>query len=154
VSSFLLRLGAEELVAASASSLQGEAGLWAIRAEELNAARVFPMSAKGTTAVIRVRNIITGEDMTWIATESKAMPKEWEGLLQPGEVFVEVSGHAEESNIKALGEEWIPMAGGSSRNVCLTTCQPLLEGNGLVLGGPEFAGAADKSPYRLFWRPE
>jgi hypothetical protein len=106
VSSFLLRLGAEELVAASASSLQGEAGLWAIRAEELNAARVFPMSAKGTTAVIRVRNIITGEDMTWIATESKAMPKEWEGLLQPGEVFVEVSGHAEESNIKALGEEW------------------------------------------------
>jgi hypothetical protein len=103
---------------------------------------------------MRVQNIKTGKNMTWIATESKAMPREWEGLLQPGEVYVEVAGHAEQSIIRALGDDWEMMAGGTSLNVCLIKCQPVLEGNGLILGGPVFPGRADKSPFRMFWRPQ
>jgi hypothetical protein len=82
------------------------------------------------------------------------MPRAFEGLLRPGEVYVEVAGHAEQSIIRALGGEWQVMAGGTSRNVCLGTCQPLLEQHGLTLGGPVFGGAADKTPFRMFWRPQ
>jgi len=95
----------------------------------------------------------SGEAQTWIATESPgAMPSQWNGLLQDGETFIQGPGHAEQTIANALGNDWVITSGGTSRNICIGTCQPLLEGQGLQLGGPVFRGMADKTPYRMFWR--
>lgn len=42
--------------------------------------------------------------------------------------------------------------GGTSRNICKGICKPLLEADGLILGGPTFRGRDDKTSYRQFWR--
>lgn len=42
--------------------------------------------------------------------------------------------------------------GGTSRNICKGICEPLLEADGLILGGPTFRGRDDKTSYRQFWR--
>ena len=80
------------------------------------------------------------------------MPGQWNNLLGNGETFIQAPGHAEQTIVNALGNDWVITSGGSSRNVCIPTCQPLLEGQGLQLGGPTFPGMADKTPYRMFWR--
>lgn len=50
------------------------------------------------------------------------------------------------------GDRYTIIAGGTSRNICKATCQPLLETDGLILGGPIYNGRSDKTPYRQFWR--
>jgi RHS repeat-associated protein len=124
------------------------------RAAELNIARDEWMAERGTTAAARVRNRVTGKTETWIATESDGpMPVEWEGKLSRNERFVEGPGHAEETLRSALGEEWELLYGGASRNVCSGRCAPLLRDEGLTIGGPRFRGKADKTRYRMFWKP-
>ncbi|WP_026408681.1 hypothetical protein [Actinomyces dentalis] len=48
---------------------------------------------------------------------------------------------------------WRVIAGGTSRNVCRETCAPRIAAHGLELTGREFAGRADKTPYRMFQIP-
>ena len=50
------------------------------------------------------------------------------------------------------GDRYTIIAGGTSRNICKATCQPLLETDGLTLGGSIYNGRSDKTPYRQFWR--
>ena len=50
-----------------------------------------------------------------------------------------------------LGEDWVIVAGGTSRNVCKETCAPLLIGRNLQLSGPIFRSMPDKTRFRLFW---
>lgn len=38
------------------------------------------------------------------------------------------------------GDRYTFIAGGTSRNICKATCQPLLETDGLTLGGPIYNG--------------
>jgi hypothetical protein len=157
----LARVGEGEAAAAgnapkSVSLLRGSqegAATLQSRAAELNALRRPWEANNGTTAVIKVQNKVTGETKTLIATEGKTMPKEFAGKLGPGEEFIGEVGHAEQTILKNLGPDWVAVEGGASRNVCSTTCQPLVEGSGMTLGGPEFRGAADKTRFRMFWKP-
>jgi hypothetical protein len=80
------------------------------------------------------------------------MPKELEGTLSNNERYIEGAGHAEQTIVNAAGTDWKIMSGGTSRNICKGTCQPLLEEHGVQLGGPTFRGNPDKTPYRMFWR--
>jgi hypothetical protein len=114
--------------------------------------REWPMSAKGTTAVIKVQNKVTGEVKTLIATEGKTMPKEFAGKLRPGEEFIKGAGHAEQTILERLGPDWTTVEGGTSRNVCETICKALVEGSGMKLGGPKFPFRGDKTDFRMFWR--
>jgi hypothetical protein len=99
--------------------------------------------------------VATGDVRTFIATEAETMPETWEGLLKDGEEFVPGAGHAEETILNHLGDQWEPIAGGTSRNVCETVCAPLIEGRGGALGGPVFpwnpGSGLPKTDYRMFW---
>ena len=88
------------------------------RAKELQDERSW---GGGTTSVVKVQNQETGDFETWISTEGKTMPKEWDGLLRPeeGERFIPGKGHAEQTIIDNLGDEWKIVEGGTSRNVCI-----------------------------------
>jgi hypothetical protein len=104
-----------------------------------------------------VQNIANPEQFeTWVATEYAGSVPKIEAELRAGEIFKEGVGHAEETIVNALGEEWRIVSGGTSRNVCKSTCSPLLvdEKRQLVLGGPTFRGMPDKTPYRMFWRSQ
>ncbi|MDT5025582.1 MAG: hypothetical protein QOE61_2008 [Micromonosporaceae bacterium] len=113
----------------------------------------------GTTSVVKVQNTKTGEVQTWVSTEGKTMPKEWENLLRPdeGERFIPGNGHAEQSIVDNLGEDWKIVEGGTSRNVCIThptgACSSALEGQGLTIGGKTYPWRAPgvKTDYRTFW---
>lgn len=122
------------------------------RAAELNSARRAWEVRHGTTAVARVTSLRTGEVRTWIATENaRGMPVAWQGLLGPNEEFVRGAGHAEETLINALGDDWMVTAFGTSRNVCVSRCAPMLGARGISLGGPVYPGMGDKTPYRMGW---
>lgn len=140
---------ARALAPGMSGTVQG-ATLLQQRAAQLQAARQGWMQTRGTTAAIRVRNA-AGEERVLIATESATMPPELAGLLQPGEEFVAGAGHAEETIMNAVGPEWQVIEGGTSRNVCLATCAPILEESGATIGGRQFRGRVDKTPFRMFW---
>jgi RHS repeat-associated protein len=126
------------------------------RATELNQSRRAWEAQNGTTSVVRVRNRSSQEEQTWIATESpaNAPPRGLDSRLKPDERYVAGPGHAEETLTKATGDQWEIIDGGTSRNVCIGTCKPLLESQGLTLGGPAFPGKPDKTPYRMFTRTD
>jgi hypothetical protein len=88
---------------------------------------------------------------TFIGTESRTMPAEFEGQLGAGETFVEGAGHAEQTIFNSLDDNWRLLEGGASRNVCQDVCAPLIKDSGGELGGPSFRGMSDKTPYRMFW---
>jgi hypothetical protein len=122
------------------------------RAAALNASRDAWMAQRGTTAAIRAQHTGTGEIRTFIATESRTMPAEFEGQLGAGETFVEGAGHAEQTIFNSLDDSsWRLLEGGASRNVCKDVCAPLIKDSGGELGGPTFRGLSDKTPYRMFW---
>jgi RHS repeat-associated protein len=126
------------------------------RAKQLQSMRNEWISERGTTAVIRGTNPQTGQTVDFIATEGKGgMPPEWQGQLNPNEQFVRGSGHAEETILNSPETQgWDLTEGGTSRNVCSGTCEPLLQGRGLDVGGPEFPGNSDKTPNRMFWNQQ
>ena len=137
-------------IAAATGTQAGAAGRQA-RSAELQASRRAWEAERGTTAVIRGQHRVTGEIRDFVATEGPTQPRQF-GALQPREEFVAGAGHAEQTILRERGSEWNLFEGGSSRNVCQTTCQPIVEDAGLTLGGPTFPGRADKTPYRMFWR--
>ena len=65
------------------------------RAKELNELRGDIAANMGTTAVVRVRNKVTGEARTLISINgADAKPSAWNGKLRKGEFFVRGEGHA------------------------------------------------------------
>ena len=109
---------------------------------------------RGTTTAVRVLNVKNGDIQTWIATNTPELPRSLEGKLIPGEVFIEAEGHAERTIVNALGDEWIILHGGTSRGICWRLCMPMLNDQGLLVGGPDFVNTKPwNSPYRMFWRP-
>ena len=121
------------------------------RASELQQQRRAWEAERGTSAAIEGTHKQTGESRVFVATESPKEPKEWTELLAPNEEFVEGAGHAEQTIIESKRSEYSFTAGGTSRNVCGETCCPLIQDVNMELGGPEFAGKSDKTPYRMFW---
>ncbi|MCT9078970.1 ricin-type beta-trefoil lectin domain protein [Streptomyces fulvoviolaceus] len=129
--------GAQEL-ADRAEELQGQAG-WS-----------------GTTAVVRVRNIADPSQVqTWVASNRTYLPTGWRknNSLQPGEIFVQLEGHAEESILSALDGKWEVMEGGTSTGICWGRCTPLLNEAGITIGGPDYKSSKQNSSKRLFWKP-
>jgi hypothetical protein len=121
------------------------------RAAELNAARDPWMSRNGVTAIVRAVNVSTGQVGNFVATESFEMPAEFGRLLQPGETFIQAGGHAEQTLVNALGDEWQILEGGTSSNICTNICARLLKGANMRLGGDTFPGGPDRTPFRMFW---
>jgi hypothetical protein len=108
--------------------------------------------------VVKVRNTKTGEVQTWVSVEGKTLPKDWENLLRPdeGERFVPGSGHAEQTIVDDLGEDWKIVEGGTSHNVHHARHRrvgPGLEGQGLTIGGKTHRWRAPgvKTDYRTLW---
>ncbi len=125
-----------------------EAVLAQQRAAALDAQRGW---GGGTTAVIGVRNVETGQVINRVAINGTGkMPKGWS--LDEGEEFVQGAGHAEQTIFNSLkpGEE--VLYGGASRNVCKNICSKFMRPWGLRLDGEVFRGMDDKTAYRTFWR--
>jgi hypothetical protein len=106
---------------------------------------------RGTTAVIGVRNTETGalSIRTGINGDAAVAPDSWPQWAKGA--FVSGPGHAEEGILSGLGSNEIAEFGGASRNFCQEVCYRLLNRRGIVFGGPEFPGTADKTPWRMFW---
>lgn len=70
-------------------------------------------------------------------------------VRREGAEFADVPGtHAEIAALTHIRQQgWTPLAGGSSRNVCRTICEPDLRA---TLFGPLFPSRADKTPFRQF----
>ncbi|MCX5093841.1 hypothetical protein OOK36_34160 [Streptomyces sp. NBC_00365] len=105
---------------------------------------------RGTTAVIAVRNTETNvlSIRTGINGGGEA-PDSWPQWAKDS--FVQAGGHAEEGIINSMAPNEVLEFGGTSRNICEETCYPLMNQRGIIVGGPEFPGAADKTPWRMFW---
>jgi RHS repeat-associated protein len=143
------RMPQAALHTARAGSLSAAIQLQA-RAAELNLARGPIVNERfGTTAVVRAWNTRTHEFRIFVATEAVTRPRAV--VLQPGEEYVRGIGHAEETIFGNLGEEWIILEGGVSRNVCKTRCTPIIESNGLTLGGPIYGIPAHARGFRSFY---
>jgi hypothetical protein len=55
--------------------------------------------------------------------------------------------------LRARGQQWEIVAGGTSRNVCIE-CATTLQDSGLIFGGaPDFGYRGSKTVFRQFWRP-
>jgi hypothetical protein len=122
------------------------------RAAQLQALRDPWLAEKGTTAAIDIQNRTTGAIRTLLATEDKTMPKEWQGLLRADEEYAPGMGHAEQTILNSVSDESEIVAGGTSRNVCLAVCAPLIDDAGLELEGPQFRGMPENTPFRMFSR--
>ncbi|MGW1552727.1 polymorphic toxin-type HINT domain-containing protein [Streptomyces sp. NPDC002346] len=114
----------------------------------------------GTTAVIGVRNRVTGAIDNRIAINGSGnMPKNWS--LNPGESFMKglytprgkPNKHAEQTIFENLGPDEEVIYGGTSRNVCKKICSPFMKENDLRLGGKVENGRDDKTSWRMFWKP-
>ena len=136
------------------NSNQAQAIVLQERAQELQSLREGWMLNNGTTAVVNVVSNATGEVQTWVATESPKLgpgDASFGGALSSAELFINGAGHAEQTIVNNLNNEWSILAGGTSRNICNATCAPLLNGAGTTLGGPAFRGMPDKTLFRMFW---
>jgi hypothetical protein len=133
-------------------TLEQRAAQLQARAAELQNLRSGFTPEMGTTAVIEAEHVATGNRRVFIGTnESRlSIPPEWANALEPWETFVSGNGHAEPSVLNGLSDEWRPIVGGSSRNICWLSCAWELGEHGLGLGGTLFPGV-DKSGHRMFW---
>lgn len=124
------------------------------RATEINGLRGDWESRNGTTAVMKAIDNTTGNEVYLVATNApnQTVPKSLQGVLNDNEIYIGGKGHAEQTIMNNKGDRYTIIAGGTSRNICKATCQPLLETDGLTLGGPIYNGRSDKTPYRQFWR--
>ena len=124
------------------------------RATEINSMRGYWQSRNGTTVVMKAIDNQTSNEVYLVATNESdiGIPKTVQGLLKSDEIYIGGKGHAEETIMNNKGNRYTIIAGGTSRNICKGICQPLLEADGLTLGGPTYRGRNDKTPYRQFWR--
>ncbi len=111
----------------------------------------------GTTAVARVRSLADPSRVeTWVASNKTYLPTNWRktNALNPGETFIQLKGHAEDSIMQALdvGDGWEIIEGGTSTGVCWGNCHPKLTSSGVTVGGPEFGSSKNNSPWRMFWK--
>ncbi|TGA90940.1 RHS repeat-associated core domain-containing protein, partial [Streptomyces sp. MZ04] len=132
------------------------------RATELQGMRKFN---GGTVTAIKVQNTKTNQTQVWVATEGPRRPREWgtpgaaDDALKKGEVFIPGKGHAEQTVMNNLGDDWKIVQGGTNRNVCVThptgQCAPNLGKIGITVDGPKFPWRPGpnsiKTDYRTFW---
>ncbi|MEE1804244.1 polymorphic toxin-type HINT domain-containing protein [Streptomyces sp. JV176] len=117
---------------------------------------------KNTTSVIRARFPVPGQPGKWVERNVVARsgpglsPAQLTAAKKRGDVPVRLNAggatHAEQNallHINKLGGE--PIAGGASRNVCKSTCPPLIRGSQGVVSG-EVTGSGG-SKVRTFWWP-
>ena len=147
-------LSVPKMIAESSESGRASAEKCNNRATELNNARGGRDAQMGTTAVMEAIDNETGEVVYLVSTNlsQKSAPKSIRNLLADNEIYIGGKGHAEQTIMNNKGTRYSIVAGGTSRNVCKDICQPLLEADGLTLGGPTFRGRNDKTKYRQFWR--
>ncbi|MEU9277184.1 LamG-like jellyroll fold domain-containing protein [Streptomyces sp. NPDC048341] len=110
----------------------------------------------GTTSVVRVRSKADpGREMTLVSSNKQYMPSGWKknNSLLPGETFVQLPGHAEQSVLQALsaGAGWEIVEGGTSTGVCWGRCFPSLTGMGVTVDGSVNKSQKQNSPWRTFW---
>ncbi|MFB8183276.1 LamG-like jellyroll fold domain-containing protein [Streptomyces sp. NPDC055966] len=110
----------------------------------------------GTTSVVRVRSKADpGREMTLVSSNKQYMPTGWKTLnsLLPGETYVQLPGHAEQSILQALsaGAGWEIVEGGTSTGVCWGRCFPSLTSMGVTVDGPVNKSQKQNSPWRTFW---
>ncbi|MCH5345239.1 MAG: RHS repeat protein [Acetatifactor sp.] len=124
------------------------------RATEINDARRYWEAENGTTGVMYAIDNETGKHVYLVSTndEDLTVPKELSGVLNKNERYIGGEGHAEQTIMENKDDKYTILAGGTSRNVCINICKPLLINDGLKLGGPHFRGKSDKTRYRRFWR--
>lgn len=149
-------------IARISGSLQGALKL-KDRATELQNLRKFN---GGTVTAIKVQNMKTNQTQVWVATEGPGRrPAEWgspggaDDALNKGEVFIRGKGHAEQTVMNNLGDDWKIVQGGTNRNVCIThptgQCAPNLGKLGITVDGPKFPWRpgpnSTKTDYRTFW---
>ena len=126
------------------------------RATEINNARGDWESRNGTTVVAKAIDNETGREVFLVSTNDPSLqaPKSLQGVLNDNEVYIGGRGHAEQTMMNNKDDRYTVVAGGTSRNICKDICAPLLEADGLTLGGPTYRGRNDKTPYRQFWRED
>ena len=126
------------------------------RAQEINNSRSPQDSSRGTVSVALVIDNETGEKKYLVATNRQTVktPKWLQNVLNSNEEYVGGPGHAEQTIILNKGDEYTIIAGGTSRNICIEICEPLIKQDGMVIGGDVFPGRADKTRFRCFWREE
>ena len=124
------------------------------RATEINKLRGDYENRMGTTAVMKAIDNETGQVVYLVSTNApnKSVPKSLKDILRDNEIYIGGKGHAEQTIMNNKGTKYTVVAGGTSRNICKGICKPLLEADGLILGGPTFRGRDDKTSYRQFWR--
>ncbi|GAA2965655.1 DNRLRE domain-containing protein [Actinokineospora diospyrosa] len=110
-----------------------------------------------TVAVVRVMTPNGPRDL--IAGSGRGLTKDQLAVpLRPGEVHVpNIPGtHAEQNAFLFANKQgWTPIAGGTSRNVCLEVCAPWIRGSGGQMTGPIYpAGPKPTTRRRSFIWPQ
>lgn len=107
----------------------------------------------GTTAVVGVRNTTTGNvSIRTAVNHSGDAPDSWPQWAK--DAFVQGEGHAETTIVNSLAPDEEIAFGAASRNVCWSCHSALSSDPGLVMGGPQFPGGPNASPFRMFWRED
>jgi hypothetical protein len=99
--------------------------------------------------VIGVRTPSGIETRIGINGNAQEAPNSWPEWAQ--KAFVPGAGHAEAGILNSLADGEYIEFGGTSRNICWD-CYMQLDSSDILFGGPDFPGAADKSPRRMFSR--
>ena len=148
------RKAVEEKKGENVQASNTDAAMCNERATEINNSRGDWDKRNGTTAVMKAIDTQTGKEVFLVSTNSpnNTLPKNLQGVLKDNEIYIGGKGHAEQKIMLNKGDRYSIIAGGTSRNICKDICQPLLEADGLKLGGPKYNGHSDKTLYRQFWR--
>jgi hypothetical protein len=107
----------------------------------------------GTTAVVGVRNKTSGEvSIRTAVNHDGEAPNSWPQWAK--DAFVQGEGHAETTILNGLADDEEIAFGAASRNVCWGCHSALSSDPEIVVGGPQFPGGPNASPFRMFWRKD
>ncbi|MEV0619175.1 polymorphic toxin-type HINT domain-containing protein [Nonomuraea sp. NPDC050404] len=127
------------------------------QARDLAATRADPETATVAVAHVRKVNDPSVTD-TWVATEQRGVPDEWRGANSPrmDARYIVGDGHAEDTIMNALGDEWELVTMASSTRMC-PPCFARATGMGLEttnIGLGTGVSRTGNTPYRVLTRRE
>ena len=127
------------------------------QARRLRATRDDPTNSNVAVATVR-STADPGITDTWVATEQSGLPAEWKGAGSPriNARYIFGPGHAEDTIMNALGNEWELVDMASGTRMC-PTCYNRATGMGLVpspWGYGYGTSPTGNTPYRVVVRPE
>lgn len=115
------------------------------RASQIHAAEPDEYIRKNISTVAVVRARTPHGDVDVIAGSGDGLtPAQMSVPLKPGEMHApNIPGtHAEQNAFMFINEQgWTPIAGGTSRNVCLSVCAPWIRGSGGKMMGNVYPGS-------------